>query len=89
MSIYTFFSSRSDRPMGVGAEGKSFAGSGQLVYMPLDSRNTVRGQLDPQTPGKAKLAQKTMQTSIAGNGISLQGQMALQALADLQGGPTR
>ena len=85
MSFYRFISSRADKVFGIGAEGKSFAGSGQLVYGPYTARNSVQHQLDPQTPGKAKYNQHTGFTSLAGNGISLQGQLALQALADLQG----
>lgn len=46
----------------------------------------VRGSFKPQAPGFVKMGQDFQPISLNGNGIALQGQMALQRLAELQKG---
>lgn len=46
----------------------------------------VRASFKPQAPGFVKMGQDFVPVSLVGNGIDLQGQMALQRLAQLQKG---
>lgn len=51
---------------------------------PYNPRYNVRGQLAPTAPAFFKASQSVPMVSIEGNGLALQGQMALQSLVDLQ-----
>lgn len=46
----------------------------------------VRGSFKPQAPGFVKMGQDFQPVSLVGNGINMQGQLALQRLAQLQKG---
>lgn len=46
----------------------------------------VRASFNPQAPGFVKMGQDFQPVSLVGNGIQLQGQMALQRLAQLTKG---
>lgn len=54
------------------------------LYAPYDLRHSVRGDLKPTALGTLKLEQLFQPVGIRGNGVYLQGQMALQALAQFQ-----
>jgi len=87
-TIYNFFRGRTAGDLGVGALGLSYERSQTLplydgFYTP---RYAVQGQLAVQAPGFVKENQQFVPVSLVGNGIGLQGQLALQALSQQTGG---
>lgn len=74
--------------VGVGVENLGFLPPSTLPLYDgwMRARYRVRGQLDPQAPGFVKSSQQFQPVSLLGNGSYLQGQLALQALAQLTGG---
>lgn len=70
---------------GVGTEGLGLMKpQTDPIYAPYDRRHTVRGDLVPTGEGINKLIQDFQPVNIRGNGVYLQGQMDLQALAQFQ-----
>ena len=73
--------------IGVGVENLGFERPSTLPAYDgfMRRRYMVRASLDPQHPGFVKYGQQFQPIAITGNGIELQGQFALQALAQLTG----
>lgn len=85
-TIYRFFRGKTAGSLGVGALGYGFEAPSTLPLYDgwMRPRYQVRGQLDVQAPGFVKEGQQFVPVSLVGNGIELQGQLALQALSQLQ-----
>ena len=84
-----FYSYRPGVPtgIGVGVEGLGLTKpQTDPVYGPYDRRNTVRGDLGPLNGSSMKMVQDLTGVSIKGGGSYLTGRVALQALAEYQGG---
>jgi hypothetical protein len=73
------------KPMGVGVADLAFNGyqNGDPKYAPYRADLTVRGQIAARQPTQIAL-QNALPVSVLGNGQYLAGQLATQALTDLQ-----
>lgn len=86
--IYKYLRGRLFGNLGTGADAMGFE---QPTTLPMYDgwmrpRYAVRGQLDTQRPGYVKYDQQFVPVDLVGNGIAIQGQLALQALSQVTGG---
>ncbi len=71
--------------LGVGTSNLAYAPVARLPKQsPYNPRYNVQGQLAPTAPAYYKPMQDVPTISIEGNGLAMQGQMALQSLTDLE-----
>lgn len=87
MGFYSYVKGRVFGNLGTGANAMGFKQPQTLPKYDgwLRPRYEVRGQLAVQAPGFVKENQQYVPVSLLGNGIELQGQFALQALAQVTG----
>lgn len=86
MGLVSYITGKANRtPLGLGTQGLARVIEQLPLNAPYDRSNLVRSQLDPQQPGFVKVGQEFVPVALVGNGAMLQGQLALQALAVLQG----
>lgn len=70
--------------LGVGTSNLAYNPIARLPQQsPYNPRYNVQGQLAPTAPAYFKATQNVPTVSIEGNGLAMQGQMALQSLMEL------